>query len=69
MGLKKLFKSEEKGIGIFLETAHPIKFAEIIEKTINTKVKIPSKISSLNETINSISISNFDDLKNFLLKN
>ena len=69
MGLKELFKTEEKGIGIFLETAHPIKFAETIEKTINTKLKIPKNISLLNETIDSISISNFDDLKDFLLKN
>ncbi len=69
MGLKEFLKSRKKLNGIFLETAHPIKFAETVENSIKTKIKIPKKISSLKESLMSISIANYDELKDFLLEN
>ena len=69
MGLKEFLKSKKNLNGIFLETAHPIKFAETIENTLKTKIKIPRKISSLKKSLIPISIANYDELKSFLLEN
>ena len=33
--------------GIFLETAHPVKFYDVVEPIINKKVEIPENIRSL----------------------
>ena len=35
------------GIGIFLETAHPIKFLDTVENAINVKINIPKHILKL----------------------
>ena len=69
MGLKKYFKSQTKSTGIFLETAHPIKFAETIEKKLKIKVEIPKSIDFSKQTVSSKLMSNYDDLKSFLLQN
>ena len=69
MGLKKYFKSQAKSTGIFLETAHPIKFAETIEKKLKIKVEIPKSIDFSKQTVSSKLMSNYDDLKSFLLQN
>ena len=69
MGLKEFLKSKKNLNGIFLETAHPIKFAETIENTLKIKIKIPRKISSLKKSLIPISIANYDELKSFLLEN
>jgi len=53
--------------GIFLETAHPVKFLDIVEETIQTKVAIPEQIQSvINKEKKSIRISNYNELKTFL---
>lgn len=33
--------------GVFLETAHPIKFSNHIEKALNIKIKIPNVINKI----------------------
>ena len=57
-------------VGIFLETAHPAKFLETIESTINEKVEIPQKLQDfMKGTKQSIELSKeFADFKNYLLK-
>ena len=68
LGLKKYFKKNPNQIGIFMETAHPCKFAEIVEKTINEKVDIPKKLNkTLKGVKNSIKISDYSQLKEYLL--
>ncbi len=69
LGLKKYFEDHKKGFGIFLETAHPVKFLDTVEQEINTKVPIPESVKSLfAKEKKSIRISNnYDDLKNYLL--
>ncbi len=69
MGLKDFLKSKKKLNGVFLETAHPIKFAETIESTLKIKIKIPKNISSLKKSLIPISISSYDELKSYLLEN
>ncbi|GAB7087750.1 threonine synthase [Marinifilum fragile] len=41
MGLNK-YLNREKQVGIFLETAHPAKFKDIVEKVIEKEVEIPN---------------------------
>jgi threonine synthase len=56
--------------GIILETAHPSKFADIVENVINKKIEIPERLKlCLSKEKHSVKISiNYDDLKNFLLE-
>jgi len=69
LGLKKFLSVNDNYFGVFLETAHPVKFLEIIEKKINKKISIPNQIKEiLNKSENKISISNYNELKSFLLK-
>jgi len=42
------FLKEEKNItGIFFETAHPAKFIDVVEETLNEKIEIPHALSAL----------------------
>ena len=69
LGLKKEMQKHENCVGIFLETAHPIKFLETVEPTLNIKLEIPKQIESvLNKEKQSIKIANYQDLKDYLLK-
>ena len=55
--------------GVILETAHPAKFADIVEDVIKKNIEIPERLRlCLDKEKQSVKISkNFDDLKNFLL--
>ncbi len=57
--------------GIILETAHPAKFADIVENVLCKKIVVPERLQScLVKKKNSIKISkDFKDLKNFILSN
>ncbi len=69
LGLKKEMKNHKNAIGIFLETAHPIKFLNTVEPTLNIKLEIPKQIESvLNKEKVSIKIKTYDDLKDYLLR-
>ncbi len=68
LGLKKELESKPNAIGIFLETAHPIKFSDSVEEILSVKLPIPEQIESvLNKEKKSLKISNYEDLKAFLL--
>ena len=61
-------KNHENCIGVFLETAHPIKFLDTVEPTLNIQLNIPTQIESvLNKEKVSIKIGNYAQLKSFLL--
>jgi threonine synthase len=69
LGLKKELKKQPNSIGVFLETAHPIKFLDTVEPTLNIKLEIPKQIESvLGKEKISIKISSYDDLKAYLNK-
>jgi len=55
--------------GVFLETAHPAKFQDVVEKTLGTKVEIPTQLQVYLERKKEAKLisKNFNDLKQFLL--
>ncbi|MES2747623.1 MAG: threonine synthase [Bacteroidota bacterium] len=67
LGLKLEMQNFQNGIGVFLETAHPIKFLDIVEPALQLKLPIPKQIESvLNKEKISHKISNYEQLKAFL---
>ncbi len=69
LGLKKYLKDKPNTYGIFLETAHPVKFLGVVEETINRKLTIPSQIEKvMHKEKKSIKISTYLELKEYLLK-
>ena len=68
LGLKKYLLNNPKEIGIFLETAHPVKFLDTVENALNMKINIPKNILKLKKKKQSkIGIKDYKQLKNFLL--
>jgi threonine synthase len=67
LGLKKELQNHRNAIGIFLETAHPIKFLDTVEPTLNVKLPIPTQIESvLGVEKVSTKIKTYEDLKAIL---
>ena len=68
LGLKK-YDLKANEFGVFLETAHPVKFLDVVEETLPVKVAIPTQIQKvINNKKVAIKISNYEDLKAFLMK-
>ncbi len=66
LGLKKELQKHENAIGVFLETAHPIKFLDVVEPALGIKLPIPEQIESvINEEKVSVKISSYEELKIF----
>ncbi len=70
LGLKKyLSENPSESIGVFLETAHPIKFLDVVEQVLNIQLEIPSNIQSImHKEKKSAEISTYTELKSFLLQ-
>ena len=67
LGLKKEMQNHPNAIGIFLETAHPIKFLDVVEPVLGIQLPIPTQIESvLNKEKVSVKIKTYDELKSFL---
>lgn len=43
LGLKEFMK-DKNGVGVFFETAHPAKFGDVVEETIDTTIDIPDRL-------------------------
>ena len=71
LALKRFIEitNQESYSGIFLETAHPSKFADIVEKVLNKKIDMPYRLQDcLVKKKKSIKISKeYEELKNFIL--
>ena len=53
---------------VFLETAHPTKFLDVVEDVIRTKVELPEQIKAvIDKKKKAIKASSYSDLKRFLL--
>lgn len=67
LGLKKELEKNHNAIGFFLETAHPIKFLDVVEPVLNVTLDIPKQIESVlgKEKVSS-KISSYEELKSFL---
>jgi threonine synthase len=67
LGLKKELQKHENAIGVFLETAHPIKFLDVVEPALGITLPIPEQIESvMNEEKVSVKIKTYEELKAFL---
>ena len=54
---------------MFLETAHPVKFLDVVEETLPVKVAIPVQIQKvINNKKVALKASSYEDLKEFLMK-
>lgn len=69
LGLKA-YQQENKVTGIFLETAHPAKFIDVVEETIGESIEIPDRLKAcLDQRKTAIEMkSDFEELKQFLLR-
>jgi threonine synthase len=66
LGLQK-HGLETNEFGVFLETAHPVKFLDIVEETLSVDVEIPNQIRQvMSKEKVATSVSNYQELKNFL---
>lgn len=69
LGLKLYLKDQADKQGIFFETAHPVKFLDVIEPVIEKKIKFPPQIMQvIDKEKVALSIDNYEQLKKFLLK-
>jgi threonine synthase len=69
LGLKKYQETHPETYGIFLETAHPVKFLDVVEDTIRENIDLPESIVKvMGKKKKAIKISQYDELKGYLLK-
>jgi threonine synthase len=69
LGLEDFLDTHKEAYGIFLETAHPVKFLEIVEETLQIKLDLPQQIQTIMEGKKEADlISSYQELKDFLLK-
>ena len=68
LGLKKEMHHFPNAVGVFLETAHPIKFLDTVEPVLKITLPIPPQIESvLNKEKVKVKIKTYEELKVFLL--
>ncbi|MGC1473974.1 MAG: threonine synthase [Psychroserpens sp.] len=68
LGCKDYLKTNENVHCVFLETAHPTKFLDVVEDVIKTKVPLPPQIEAVMDKKKvALQISDYDGLKAFLL--
>ena len=69
LGLKDFLNINPEYSGVFLETAHPVKFQETVEKASGAKVVMPDSIAGiLDKKKKSFQLSTYAELKEFLLE-
>ena len=68
LGAKEYLKERPDSHVVFLETAHPTKFLDVVEATIQENVELPEQILKvMDKKKQSIKISTYEELKSFLL--
>ena len=69
LGLKKHQKRHPNTYGIFLETAHPVKFLDVVQDTLEVSPEIPDQIKKvISKQKKAYKISSYEELKSYLLK-
>ena len=69
LGAKEYLKTNLDVHCVFLETAHPTKFLDVVEDVIQTKVELPEQIQAvMHKNKVATKIRNYSDLKNYLLR-
>lgn len=70
LGLQKEYKNHLDTIGLFLETAHPIKFLDSVEPALGIQISLPESIKKIiTKEKKFIKIKTYSDLKNYLIQN
>lgn len=68
LGLQEELKKNPEAFGLFMETAHPVKFLETVENHLNITIPIPENIKQLQEKESYFySVKTYDDVKKFLI--
>ncbi len=68
LGCKAYQESNPDAHCVFLETAHPTKFLDVVEDTIRENIELPPQIEAvMDKKKRSIEISTYEELKDFLL--
>ena len=68
LGLKKYLKDNKDYAGVFLETAHPVKFPKCIEKELGISIPVPDSLQPLLlQKKHAIAIKSYNELKDYLL--
>lgn len=69
LGIKEYAKEHKNFTGVFLGTAHPVKFPECIEELLNIEIPIPDRLKDIMKgEKKSTVIQNYEELKRVLLK-
>jgi len=69
LGAKSYLESHPEAHCVFLETAHPTKFLDVVEAVIPEKQELPTQIEAvMDKTKASIKINSYEGLKAYLLK-
>jgi threonine synthase len=68
LGCKAYLKENTNAHCVFLETAHPTKFLEVVEDALKVKLSLPEQIKAvMHKDKKSIKIASYSQLKEFLL--
>jgi threonine synthase len=68
LGLKNYLNDHPEMQGIFLETAHPVKFLEVVEPVIGRSIDFPPQIKEvIDKNKEATFISNYEEMKRFLM--
>lgn len=68
LGLKKYQENNPNTYGLFLETAHPVKFLDVVQETLNVNPEIPPQIKKVMDKEKvSQKISTYQELKLYLI--
>lgn len=68
LGLKQFLKTEASSYGVFLETAHPVKFLPAVEPVVGRITKLPEQIAVLMDAKKvAIKANSYEELKDYLL--
>lgn len=69
LGSKAYLKENPNAHCVFLETAHPVKFLDVVEAVVNEKQALPEQIQAvMNKDKVATKISDYSELKTFLLE-
>lgn len=68
LGAKSYIQQHPEAHVVFLETAHPTKFLEVVEAVIKQPMDLPPQIADvMDKTKKALAISSYEELKGFLL--
>ncbi len=68
LGLKRFLQEQPQYYGVFLETAHPVKFLDVVEQTLGIEQSLPKQIADImNREKHALAVETYGDVKEYLL--